>query len=405
MRVWTRASGAIKDKNSIWVAKLSRKSNFHNPDLETVIIKATSHDDHHIDMKNVQRVFQWLRTSPLYLKPLIWALSMRMHKTRSWVVALKGLMLIHGIYCCDIPAVQCLGRLPFDLSNFSEGHLNNSMAWDFNAFVRGYFAYLDQRSAFVASEVKFKNNDKEIEVEDTLMEELEKLQKLQGMIDMLIQIKPRNEEMNVSLILEAMDCVIVEVFGVYSKLCNRIAKVLLRIYEVGGRVEAVIGLKVLQKASIQGEELCLFFEFCKDIGVLNASQCPKIEKISEEDIQDLEEIISGASSKKGNINVVANDEDKAIVLRDCSLQKKEKENGLMTVITHQWELFDDDVLMVGAKGMFNVSNGAMAISATTNNPFVESYSLVSYVPAHNQIRTHNVFKVKTHERLSNQWIR
>ncbi|KAL2343561.1 hypothetical protein Fmac_004846 [Flemingia macrophylla] len=381
----------MKDKNSIWVAKFSRKGPFHNPDLETVIIKATSHDDHRIDTKNVKRVFQWLRASPLYLKPVIWALSMRMQKTRSWVVALKGLMLIHGIFCCDIPVVRCMGRLPFDLSNFSDCHLSPAKSWTFSAFVRGYFAYLDQRSAFVSSEVKVKQtNGKLVVVEETLMEELEKLQKLQGLIDMLIQIRPRNESMNVGLILEAMDCVIVEVFGVYSKFCNRVAKVLLRIYEVGGRVEASIGLKILQKASIQGEELSLFFDFCKDIGVLNASQCPKIEQISKEDIQDLERIISGASTNKGN-NVVANNEDKAIVLRDCSSaladyshQKKPENNGLMmTVITHQWEVFDDDVI-AGAK-MRCVSNGSKAIGIATN-PFVESCSyIVPYIPAHAQV--------------------
>ncbi|KAG5029295.1 hypothetical protein JHK87_012809 [Glycine soja] len=391
MRVFKRASGAIKDRNSIWVAKFSPKGPFNNPDLETVIIKATSHDDKHIDSKNVQRVFQWLRTSPLYLKPLVWILSMRMQKTRSWVVALKGLMLIHGVFCIDIPVVQRMGRLPFDLSNFSDGHLSPAKAWSFNAFVRAYFAYLDKRSAFASSETKQKNvSNKMKEVDETLMEELEKLQKLQGMIDMLLQIRPKNENLNVGLILEAMDCVIVEVFGVYSKFCNKIAKVLLRIYEVGGKMEASIGLKVLQKASIQVEEMSLFFDFCKDIGVLNASQCPKIDRISREDIQDLERIISGASSKKG-CGVVGNDEDnnKAIVVRDCSStasvsQQKGSENGLMTVITQQWEVFDDDHIMVGAKGMDNVSNGDKVIIGTTTNPFEESYGIVPYVPAHYQ---------------------
>lgn len=383
MRVMNKVSGAIKDKNSIWVARFSRKGPLHNPDLETVIIKATSHDDHRIDSKNVQRVFQWLRASPMYLKPLVWSLSMRMQKTRSWVVALKGLMLMHGIFCCDIPVVQCMGRLPFDLSNFCDGHLNSTNAWGYDTFVRGYFAYLDRRSSFVSSEFKkLKNNKKkkkevEVEVEETLMEELQRLQELQGMIDMLLQIRPRNENMNVGLILEAMDCIIVEVFGVYSKFCKKIAKVLVKIYEVGGRAEAKIGLKILQKASIQRKELGLFFDFCKDIGVLNASPSPQIERISEEDIKDLEKIISGAL--KGD-HVVKNDEDKAIVMRDCSetamVLYEESQNGLMTVITHQWEVFDDDV-MVDAKVM---CNGAKAIGSISTNPFEESYSVVPYVP-------------------------
>ena len=383
MRVWKKAKGAIKDKNSIWAAKLSSKSSpWRNPDLETVIIKATSHDENRIDGKNVQRVFRWIKTSPLYFKPLVWALSMRMEKTKSWVVALKGLMLIHGIFCIGLPVVQKMGRLPFDLSSFNDGYLNPSKAWGVNAFVRSYFAYLDQRSSFVSTDVKNlkrNNSKKDVEVEETLMEELEKLQKMQAMIDMLLQIKPRymNENMNVSLILEAMDCVIVEVFDVYSKFCNGIAKVLLRIYDVGGKVEACIGLKVLQKAIVQGDELSCYIEFCRDIGVLNASQCPEIERISEEDIQDLERIISGAYYDKKNMEGVNDGEnqDKATVLRDC-LQLKESKNGLTTVITHQWETFYDDTL-VDVEGI-SFTNGAKVNAVATTNPFEESYSIVPY---------------------------
>ncbi|XP_004504606.1 putative clathrin assembly protein At1g25240 [Cicer arietinum] len=394
MKVWEKTTGILKDKNSIWVAKLSRKGPWRNPDLETIIIKATSHDENRIDFKNVQRVFKWLRTSPLYLKPLIWSLSMRMQKTKSWVVALKGLMLIHGVFCIGIPVVQKMGRLPFDLSNFNDAYLNPSKAWDVNSFVRAYFAYLDQRSAFVSSDLKSlnKNNKKDIQVEETLMEELEKLQKLQSLIDMLLQIKPRdvNYLNNVSLILEAMDCVIVEVFDVYSKFCNRIARVLLRIYDVGGKIEASIGLKILQRASIQGDELSSYIEFCRDIGVLNASQCPKIQKISKEDIEDLEKIISGAYDAKKSLEGVDENEDyKAFVAIDDCLQHKQSHNGLKTVITHQWEVFYDDTVVYDVKGntVFNGEKANINVIDTTN-PFKEehSYSLVPYFPVHvNQV--------------------
>jgi hypothetical protein len=388
MRVWEKATGVIKDKNSIWAAKFSRKGPWRNAHLETIVIKATSHYENRIDCKNVHRVFKWLKVSPLYLKPIVWALSMRMQKTKSWVVALKGLMLIHGIFCIGIPAVQKMGRLPFDLSNFNDAHLNPSKGWGVNAFVRSYFAYLDQKSAFVSSELKnlAKNNNKEVEVEETLMEELEKLQKLQIMIDMLLQIKPRHmNNMNVALILEAMDCIIVEVFDVYSKFCDRIARVLLRIYDVGGKMEACVGLKVLKKAIVQGDELAYYIEVCRDIGVLNASQCPKIERISEEDIQDLEKIISGAYSAKkslegANDGVENENQDKDIVVRDC-LQLKESKNGLTTVITHQWEVFYDDTLVDDVKGN-SVINGEKGSIFITTNPFEESYSMVPYCHVH-----------------------
>lgn len=375
MRLWKRATGALKDRYSIWVARLSPLGPCRNPDLETLIIKATSHDEQCMDYKNVQRVFRWLRTSPLYLKPILYILSMRMEKTHSWVVALKGLMLIHGVFCFDLPMVQKMGRLPFDLSHFSDGHINYEKAWSFNAFVRAYFAYLDQKSTFICSKAK-KQNKQGKETEETLMEELQNLEKLQALIDMLLQIKPRHQHMNVVLILEAMDCVMDEILEVYDKFCKDIEKVLLKIYDIGGKMEAGIGLSIIQKAEIQGDKVSLYFDFCGDFGALNSSECPKMLRIPEKDIHELERIINGVSEKKnleGKNGVVAN-EDKAIS------EHKESEKGLMTVITDQWELFDDDIVVDVKENPFN----GTSIIATTN-PFVESYSLVPYIPVYNHV--------------------
>lgn len=184
MKLWKRAVGILKDKNSIHLAGLSRRTPYRNPHLEAIVIKATSHDDSSVDYKNFQRVYQWARTSPLYMKPLIWSLSTRMEKTRSWIVALKGLMLIHGVFCCKIPAIQRIGRLPFDLSSFTDGH--SSRAWGFNAFVRAYFAYLDKRSTFVSSEVLKPLPS----TEAPLSEELRRLVTWQSLFDLLLQVTP-----------------------------------------------------------------------------------------------------------------------------------------------------------------------------------------------------------------------
>ncbi|KAK8490093.1 hypothetical protein V6N13_005216 [Hibiscus sabdariffa] len=119
MGLWNRVSGVIKDKNSVVLANLSGKTSFRNPVLETAIINATSHDDCRFDKRNAQTVFSWIRSSPISLLPLDWALSRRMEKTRSWVVAIKGLMLMHGAFNCKDPGVQNMGRLPFDLSTLA----------------------------------------------------------------------------------------------------------------------------------------------------------------------------------------------------------------------------------------------------------------------------------------------
>ncbi|KAK7407725.1 hypothetical protein VNO78_09762 [Psophocarpus tetragonolobus] len=383
MRLWIKASGALKDTYSIWVAKLAPSGPCRNPDLETVIIKATSHDEQCMDYKNVQRVFKWLRTSPLYLKPLLYTLSIRMEKTRSWVVALKGLMLIHGVFCFDLPAVQKLGRLPFDLSHFSDGHVNPNKAWVFNAFVRSYFAYLDQKSAFVRLEAtrETKHGSKELK-EETVMEELKNVEKLLGLIDLLIRIKPRNPSMNVVLVLEAMDCVMDEVLDMYAKFCVRVHHVVSRIIDFGGKDEAGVGLDVLRKAELQGGKISKYFDFCRDIGVINVSECPEIVKIQDKDIDELVRIRDGCVSEKknmkGDTNNNNNDDVVAYEFNNCRaiVTSSEKQLDLKTVITDQWEVFDDDL-------MDSASNATNFPIFTTSNPFLDSLSIVPYIPVCN----------------------
>jgi len=359
MKLWKRASGVLKDKYRIWVAKLSPYEPCRNPELEAVIIKATSHDEQCMDYKNVQKVFQWLRTSPLYLRPVLCVLSMRMQRTRSWVVALKGLMLMHGVYSFDLLMVQRMGNLPFDLSHFSDGHLSPEKGWVFNAFVRSYFAYLDQRLAILRAEEQKLQNKKGNESEEIpLIEELKNLEELQKLIDMLLQIKPKSEmSTRVVLILEAMDCVMDEILEIYGKFSKEVNRVLLRVCDIGGKEEACIGLDIIRKAQLQGDKLTLYFDFCREIGVLNISECPKILRINEEEIEELMRI-----KNKG--------EEKAIVRNDY----EEFKNGLKTtVITDQWEVFHDDIIV-----------DVQHVPNATNNPFVdESYSIVPYDPVQN----------------------
>ncbi|XP_028767061.1 putative clathrin assembly protein At1g25240 isoform X2 [Neltuma alba] len=298
---------------------------------------------------------------------------MRMQKTRSWVVALKGLMLMHGIYCCDLAIVQKMDRLPFDLTNFRDEHVSQDKAWAYNAFVRSYFAYLDQKSAFISMEFQ-KKSKRGKKSEDTLMEELEKLQAMQDLIDMLLQVKPDYASSHNGLILEAMDCVIVELFDVYGKFCKGIARALLRIYDIGGKMEAGAGLTVLQKAATQSGHLSAYFDFCREIGVLNASQCPQMERFPDGCIKDLERIFNGAD-EKGRFK--GDDEDKAIASYINAIACKDEHkgsDGMKTVITEKWEVFDDEMALDDREK-----------TAFSTNPFEESYRIVPYQAVHNQV--------------------
>lgn len=169
------------------------------------------------------------------------------------------------------------------------------------------------------------------------------------------------------LVLEAMNNLVIEVFDVYSRICNGIAQVLLKIYESPAKTEASLALRVVQKAAAQVEDLCEYLEICREMGVLNASQCPKLEKIPEEDIKELEQIINGKSNngkrKINNNNNNSRDDDDdeqkvekeekmgmIFLMREREINegkimseviKKGSKRVLKTVITDKWEIFDN----------------------------------------------------------------
>lgn len=128
--------GAIKDKGGIRVAKFTLATSFRNSVTEMVIIKAANQNEATLTTRTL-RVRQWLVASLSHLKPLF-SLTLHMNKTRSYLIALKGLMPIHGIFCYEVLASQKTRRLQFDLSDHTYWHYKSDKVWGFNAFVCSY---------------------------------------------------------------------------------------------------------------------------------------------------------------------------------------------------------------------------------------------------------------------------
>lgn len=124
---------------------------------------------------------------------------------------------------------------------------------------------------------------------------------MQTLLDILLEIRPLSDSAIVPLVLEAMDCVMTEIFYVYSKIRLGIARVLSRINSVG-KVKAIMALKIIKKAMVQTVELSLYFEFSRDIGVRNAEIKSIVDQIPHEKIKELEEIINGVSDKPDKID-------------------------------------------------------------------------------------------------------
>ncbi|KAI3817074.1 hypothetical protein L1987_10861 [Smallanthus sonchifolius] len=298
--MWTfkGASNALKDASSLFIANFTPCSPHRNPEIEAAVIKATNHNNSCVDYRSAQLLFAWIRVSGHYIRPVLSALSVRMERTRNWTVALKGLMLLHGIFTCKVPAVQKIGRLPFDLSNFKDRTPN---LYQHEAFIRAYYTYLNKKSAFMMKHSEDKKGGtlrkgiKEKPKQSSMMQHLVWLENLQGLLDMLLEIKPQGEKMMNILVLEAMNCIMLEVYDIYSRICNGIAAVLVRIYSIG-KTEAGMSFSILQKAAVQADILSRYIDYCRDFGVTKASERPKIVHIRKDDIQQLEQIINKASS-------------------------------------------------------------------------------------------------------------
>ncbi|KAJ0603918.1 putative ANTH domain, ENTH domain, ANTH domain superfamily protein [Helianthus annuus] len=331
MKLWKRASGVRKDRTSLLRANLTSRSMLRNPSIETAVIKATSHDESLVDYRATQHVFTWVRISDECLYRVLWVLFRRMKRTHNWAVVLKGLMLLHGVFTCKVPGIQQIGQLPSDLLNLKE-NLKEKRG-NVNAFIHGYYAFLDQKSAFISlhsqEQIKRTLGDETNEEQKRMLmiQDLIWLQRLQGLLDSLLRIQPKSSQTVNVLVLEAMDCIMIEIYDIYSRISIGIGTLLMKIYPVG-KNEAVIALPIVQKAKAQGEEVSMFFEFCRDIGVGNTSECPKMALIPEEVIQELKDIISGdlklPKEEVKSVIVVTNNSISSLksVITDYEEQKK-----------------------------------------------------------------------------------
>ncbi|KAL6560957.1 hypothetical protein OROHE_006134 [Orobanche hederae] len=155
----------------------------------------------------------------------------------------------------------------------------------------------------------------------------------------------------VRLVLHVMDGIIIEIYDLCSRICRGIAVVLMNIYS-GGKTEAAMALKVVKKATQQGEDLTFYFEFCQEIRVVNATEFPVMDRIPDEGIQELEQIVKSFEEKR-SVDVVEKYEEKAIVVREPEMKKNMnggsayiERDGLRTIITDNWERFDEDMVSI-----------------------------------------------------------
>ncbi|XP_010936900.1 putative clathrin assembly protein At1g25240 [Elaeis guineensis] len=335
---WRRAVATLKDHRSLCATKMTVPWRHSGGDsnLEAAVIRATSHDERSANQKQAGRLFAWAHSSPTSFDLIMQAITRRVSRTRSWPVALKALMLAHGLLLCCSASAATSSRLglPFDLSGFCDRSAKPPKAERFSAFIRAYFYFLNYRYT-LPEEQQQGGSD---------CYSLERLETMQRLLDLMMQIKP-TPEIKMELVLEAMDCVLVEIFEVYSSICSGIASFLVGIVGLssrrrGGEQErrrALQGIRVLRKAGEQCSQLSAYFEMCRELGILNTAEFPPVERIQEEDIKELEKMVMG-SIPKGDLEALGG-------RRDGGVREEEKRcltGRSKTIVTEKWEVFEDD---------------------------------------------------------------
>ncbi|CAO2163059.1 unnamed protein product [Urochloa humidicola] len=381
---WRRAAAAVKDKRSLCLTRVAalrppapRGSGsggwvLRSPELESAVIRATSHDERSVDCASAARVFALARSSPPAMRPLMWALARRAGRTRCWAVALKALMLAHGLLLrSDLaPLASRLGRVPFDLADFRDRSSPPSISSGLSAFVRAYFRFLDTRSLFSAQDDL--DSDDVNNAADEEDARLDRVTKQQHLLDLLMQIRPYGDGMEQGLVLEAMDCVVIEIFEVYSQVCTGIARFLVAVLgsapttprqrqgetvAAARRRRGAQGMRVLRKAAEQSKQLSAYFELCRSLGVLNAAEFPAVESVPDDDIRELEKIIMTHVVEDGKKEEEEEKEAKALVAVEGSSMASR------TVVTKEWVVFDDDNAAAGGARQGRFGGGYV-------NPFV-----------------------------------
>ena len=373
MKLSKRASGMFKDKYSLWLTTLKTENGHRNPEIEAAVIKATNHDEFHVDYSNWERIFTWVRFSQSHIKTIVWGITTRMEKTRSWVVALKGLMLMHGVFCCNLAAGQQIGRLPFDFSNFKDRNSRNEAIWGYNEFIRAYYSFLDQKSSFIFLHAQKKRKSTKLpKIGDdrksdhssnsaSVMQDLVLLKTMQGLLDSLLRTRLETYSMDshkkVSpLVLEAMNYIVVEMNVIHNRICKVTSMVLTRIYESAGTAEVTLALKIMRIAKSQHEQLSSYYKFCKAIGVLCAKDCPTLKPFPEEDIENLEKMLATGGLAMFNPgqkiykslavadqkNDTRNRETLVVAETNDVDEEDDGMSTLKTIITDEWQMFDDD---------------------------------------------------------------
>ncbi|KAL9242451.1 hypothetical protein vseg_016444 [Gypsophila vaccaria] len=318
-----RAMGVVKDQTRISIAKVASSL---DPELDILIVKATSHDDVVPDVRLFDEILRRGSKSKEVVVECVGLICRRVEKTRDWIVALKCLILVHRILigggevfmeeiaCANASRVKRGGVLSNMCVFRDEAHPNS---WDYTEFVRRYGMYLDEKVELMVfdnlvlrrrlrgSDRSYGFEEKEPRFEMTRLSDdemaikrvLSRMEQLQRLLERVLGMRPRTVSKHEKLVILALSPVVEESFKLYEEICEGLSVLLDKFWGME-YWNVVKSLGTYVTVAKQIDELVEFYAWCKDFGVVTSSGYLVVERISDDLLRTMGSFMKSKAESK-----------------------------------------------------------------------------------------------------------
>jgi len=312
-----KAIGAVKDQTSISLAKVTNAAN-----LEVMILKATTHDKNPIEERYLNEILNIVSSNKVYAAACAHCIGKRIGKTRNWVVALKCLVIVLRIFQDGDPYfprevfhAMKRGVKILNLSGFRDD--SNSSPWDYTAFIRTFALYLDERlDCFLTGKLqrrftydnrfhqmnqanKASNEPGIKDMKPTMV--LDKITHWQRLLDRAIGTKPTGSARTNPLVQISVYAIVQESFDLYRDISDGLSVILDNFFHLPVLACAAT-FNACVKSYKQFDELSSFYSFCISVGIGRSYDYPKVQKVSDELMETLQEFLKDQASFPTNSN-------------------------------------------------------------------------------------------------------